>query len=255
MKAQNKKKKKNTRKLKKNSLVWKSLVVLNILQCILVIFLLIYISNTKGDVVELKNENKKLASDTAKDLKDDNYVFLGDSITDWYPIYDFFSTDTPIINSGFAGDKTKDLLSDMEEKVYRYNPTKVFIQIGTNDLNSEDSNGEIAYKNIIKMVKNIKKNRPYAKIYIESIYPVNQTDDEKINKNTTGKRTNEDIMNVNSKLEEYCKKNDVVYIDIYNRLLDDGGNLKIEYTDDGLHLSPAGYSVVSDELKKYIEEK
>ena len=245
--------KKQSKKKKNNTKINKVLLLSNFIELVLIIILATYMWNIKSSYKRLEVEKNEAVK--AADRKGDNYVFLGDSITDWYPISDFFSDDTPIINSGFAGDKTKDLLKDMDETVYRYNPTKVFIQIGTNDLNCDDSNGEVAYNNIVKMIKNIKKNRPYTKIYLESVYPVNQTDDEKIIKTTTGKRTNEDIMKLNSKLKEYCEDNDVIYVDIYDVLLDDEGNLKLEYTVDGLHLSTEGYSVVSKVLKQYIKEK
>lgn len=251
MKKRNKKK---TKKSNNTSVASKLLLALSILQFIIIIGLIVYTFNINNTIKDLKSENDKLTKELSKNKRDDNYVFLGDSITDWYPISEFFSDDTPIINSGFAGDKTKDLLNDMDETVYRYNPTKVFIQIGTNDLNCDDSNGDIAYENIVKMIENIKTNRPSAEIYLESIYPVNQTDNEKIVKSTTGKRTNEDIIKVNTKLKEYCSNHDVIYVDIYNALLDDEGNLKLDYTDDGLHLSTEGYSVVSDVLKQYIKE-
>lgn len=247
-------KKKKSKKSKKNNVkINKLLALFNFIELALIIVLAMYIFNIKSDFQKLNKEKEEAVK--AADQKGENYVFLGDSITDWYPISEFFSDKTPIINSGFAGDKTKDLLQDMDETVYKYNPTKVFIQIGTNDLNCDDSNGEVAFDNIVKMVKNIRKNRPYAKVYVESIYPVNQTDNEKINKNTTGKRTNEDIMKLNEKLKKYCEDNDVIYVDIYDALLDDEGNLRLEYTVDGLHLSTEGYSVVSEVLKQYIKEK
>ena len=40
----------------------------------------------------------------------------------------------------------------------------------------------IYQKSIKKIVKNIKNNRPYTKIYLESIYPINNSNDEKIDK-------------------------------------------------------------------------
>ena len=42
----------------------------------------------------------------------------------------------PVVNSGVSGDKTNDILDNMEERIYRYNPSKVVILVGTNDYNS-----------------------------------------------------------------------------------------------------------------------
>lgn len=248
MKKQSKKRKTN----KKDN--FKILIIINCIQTLLILILAIHIWSIGGESSTKSNKTQKTNTISTTDLKDENYVFLGDSITDWYPISNFFSDDTPIIKSGFAGYKTYDLLKDMDNTVYKYNPTKVFIQIGTNDLNCDDSSSEVAYNNIVKIIKNIKKNRPYAEIYLESIYPVNQSDDEKIQKETTGKRNNEEIAELNGQLEEYCKNNEVKYIDMYKELVDEEGNLKLEYTADGLHLSTEGYSKVSNVLKKYIKE-
>ena len=234
------------------------LLITNCIQTVLILFFAIHIWNIDIGTSYQKIVDKTTKSITSKQnerLMDDNYVFLGDSITEWYPISSFFSDNTPIIKSGYAGYKTKDLLKDMNENVYRYNPTKVFVLIGTNDLNCDDSNSEIAYNNIIKIINNIKENRPMTEIYLESIYPVNQTSDEKIKKEATGKRKNEDIIKLNSQLKKYCEKNKIEYIDMYNELIDEKGNLKLEYTVDGLHLSTDGYSKVSSILKKYIKEK
>ena len=58
----------------------------------------------------------------------DNYLFLGDSITEYYDL-DKYYPDLPVVNSGIAGDTTEDILNDMEGRVYQYNPSKIFIYI------------------------------------------------------------------------------------------------------------------------------
>lgn len=249
MKKQSKKRKSKKNIKTKNN---KVLIMLNLIQTVLIIVLALFIWNTETEMKNIEKAKEKAVKEV-KTKQGKNYVFLGDSITDWYPFNEFFDGNTPIINSGFAGYKTKDLLNNLDETVYRYNPTKVFIQIGTNDLNSDDSNSEIAYDNILELIKEIKTNRPYAEIYLESIYPVNQ-DCEKTNKQSTGKRENKEIVKLNNKLKEYSKENDVTYLDMYNKLSDENGNLKPEYTYDGLHLNSDGYSKVSNEIKKCIEE-
>lgn len=183
----------------------------------------------------------------------ENYVFLGDSITDWYPIEENYK-DYPIVNSGKAGYKTKDILDKLESMVYIYNPTKIFILIGTNDLNSQTSSKEILIENIKKIIENISENRPNAKIYLESIYPINRTDNEKIIMSTVGKRTNKEILEVNRQLKNYCIEKNIVYIDMYQELIDEDGNLKLDYTKDGLHLTNEGYAVVTKKRLQYMQK-
>ena len=107
----------------------------------------------------------------AVNMLDENIVFFGDSITEVYKVDEFFPKRN-VINSGISGDRTENLLERMDD-VYRYNPSKVFLLIGVNDLNREKSIDEIT-KNIQKIINNIKANRKYTKIYIESVYPINR---------------------------------------------------------------------------------
>lgn len=59
-------------------------------------------------------------------------VFFGDSLTDFFPMQDFFPGYT-IYNRGIAGDKTTDLLKRIDN-VIAIKPRKIILQIGTNDL-------------------------------------------------------------------------------------------------------------------------
>ena len=105
-----------------------------------------------------------------------NYLFLGDSITDYYDL-DKYYEGLPVINSGVSGNTTEDILNDMKARVYDYNPSKVFLLIGTNDLIHDSSVDDIA-SNIEKIVNEINSNKPQAEIYVESVYPVNDNLDE-----------------------------------------------------------------------------
>lgn len=181
---------------------------------------------------------------------DENIVFFGDSITKKYTVEEFFQ-DKFVINSGISGDKTEDLINRIENDVYKYNPSKVFILIGINDLNHNVDEEKII-NNIQKIVNGIKLKRKYTKIYIESIYPINRnTFNEKeyeFNENIT----NDKIKEINKKLENLCKENDVEYIDVFSKLIDEEGNLKEIYTIEGLHLNDLGYFRITKELEKYI---
>ena len=54
-----------------------------------------------------------------------NYLFLGDSITDFYDLDEYYK-DLPVVNSGVSGNTTADILNDMKNRVYNYNPSKYF---------------------------------------------------------------------------------------------------------------------------------
>ena len=128
--------------------------------------------------------------------------------------------------------------------VYRYNPSKVFLLIGTNDIYKEKSQDEII-TNISKIIDNIKENRKYTEIYIESIYPINS--------NKEKKRTNKEINEINEKIKDLCKEKEVTYLNIGKLLMDDNKELKSDYSKDGLHLNDDAYQVITNELIKYLD--
>lgn len=182
----------------------------------------------------------------------DNFVFLGDSITEGYPTKELFD-DLPIINSGVSGYTTDDILKNLDEMVTIYNPTKVFILIGTNDIAHEKSEKEIT-DNIKKIVQNILRKRPNTKIYIESIYPINNTEDDKIDHDVVGIRDNKKIKKINNQLKKYCKEKKYTYINIYDELSDKSENINLKYTKEGLHLNDLGYLKVTKVLYQYLKD-
>ena len=175
-----------------------------------------------------------------------NYLFLGDSITDYYDL-DKYYEGLPVVNSGISGNTTEDILNDMKARVYNYNPSKVFLLIGTNDLIHDISVDDIV-SNIEKIISEINTNEPQTEIYVESIYPVN----DNINEDMVSNRNNKDIMKINNKIKKYCEYNSCTYINMYDKLLDDDKNFNEKYTDDGLHPNSKGYEVITKELKKYL---
>ena len=183
--------------------------------------------------------------------KNENIVFFGDSITYIYPIDEIYDN-YQIIGSGVSGYTTNDLLANMEKMLYNYNPTKVIMLIGTNDImedNSEEKQKETIV-NIQKICKEIKKNRPNAKIYIESIYPVNKNLNEKMVRN----RTNEAIENINEGIKKICKEENITYINLFDELIDEDGNFDKKYTGDGLHPVDLGYAKITRIRMPYIYE-
>lgn len=209
---------------------------------------LVRINNLSSSIDDLNNTLEDNKEDIEKlDKNYVNYLFLGDSITDFYDL-DKYYDGLPVVNSGISGNTTEDILDDMKNRVYDYNPSKVFLLIGTNDLIHDISVDDIT-SNIEKIISEIKDNKPQVEIYVESIYPVNDNLDEDMVSN----RNNDDIMKINEKIKKYCDDNNYTYINMYDKLLDDDGNFSEEYTDDGLHPNENGYEIITKELKKYLD--
>ena len=261
------KKKKYTTRLEKNKRIYyknnsvienhkksnnKLILIVLVISLVVNAFFLLRVNNLDSSVDSLNTtieENKKDYEKEIENLKENytNYLFLGDSITDFYDL-DKYYEGLPVVNSGISGNTTEDILNDMKGRVYDYNPSKVFLLIGTNDLIHDISVDDIV-SNIEKIVNEINSNEPQSEIYVESVYPVNDNLDEDM----VDVRNNDDIMEINEKIKKYCEDNGYNYINMYDKLLDDDGNFNEEYTDDGLHPNSKGYEVITDELKKYLD--
>ena len=179
----------------------------------------------------------------------ESIVFLGDSITSRCDLNKYFPNYN-VYNSGIAGNMTKDILDNMENRVFVYNPTKVFILIGTNDLVYSGLDNDGIKNNIEEIINKIYEKNSNTKIYLESIYPVNNS----LNKEIVETRTNDNIKDLNNKIEKICNNNKCTYINMYDNLTDKNGNMKRIYTVDGLHLNKIGYKVITNKLIKYLDE-
>lgn len=230
----------------------KVLIVCLLVIIAILVFLLIHNKTKyykqKCEVKTIVKKESNLLKVTDEIRKKENILFLGDSITDFYPIDSIFN-DLPIVKSGISGYTTQDILDQMDSMVYQYNPTSVFLLIGTNDImyDGEEKKEETIQK-IEKIIENIQKNRKSAKIYLESIYPVNKS----LNESMVRDRKNTIIQEMNEELKKYCGNNKVTYINMYDELADGDGNFDKQYTDDGLHPNDLGYAKISQVRLTYI---
>jgi len=161
-------------------------------------------------------------------------VFWGDSIThwgDWAELLGFGK----VLNRGIAGDNTYGLKARLDE-VLRHQPRKLFILIGTNDINKKIPLGYIV-ANYGRMIRQLKAHSPATAVYVQSVFPIN---DQLIGRQYyTG--TNEQIAALNKALRQMAEAEQVTYVDVYSCLLDADQQLDARYTYDGLHLSGKGY--------------
>lgn len=198
------------------------------------------------EIIKLNSRLERLERYT---YNKESIVFLGDSITSRYDLDKYFPNYN-VYNSGIAGNMTKDILENMENRVFAYNPTKVFILIGTNDLVYSGLDNDGIKNNIEEIINKIYEKNNNTKIYLESIYPINTS----LNKEIVEIRTNDNIKDLNNKIEKMCDNNKCTYINMYDDLTDKNGNMKRIYTVDGLHLNKIGYKVITNKLIKYLDE-
>lgn len=169
-----------------------------------------------------------------KTVKPGGIVFVGDSITQGFPT-DMLNANVPIYNRGISGDKIGGyyygVLDRMNESVYDLKPSVVFLLIGINNFTYWQTPPEEMEKGYDRLLSELKQNCPETKVYVQSVLPLRGG----------WARHNGWVLEVNALLNKLAKKYGHTYLDIHQYLKDEKGELKKEFTGDGLHVNSAGY--------------
>lgn len=240
---------------------WKLIsLILFFIIIIVIIIVTLFGFNKKCDTQvteceEIKNEEKnntETKDDKVDDVKKEKYVFLGDSIFEQYMTSYFFKGyDT--VNSGVSGITALKTLERLDSGLYEYNPTTIFILLGTNDLYFGYTEEE-TFEHLKNLINKIHEDKPEIVINVLSLLPINLSDDPKINKSVNENRSNEKINKVNEYLKDFCNSKNINYINVHDILLDEKGELDWNYTREGLHITDLGYHPITMELLKYMKK-
>ena len=193
---------------------------------------------TKRENYRILNEEYALQNQT---------VLLGDSITDffnWYELFYDFSkvSGQAVYNRGISGDTTDRLLERLDDNVLSINPKNIVLLIGTNDI-GRGLPLSMSVENVSKIIKMAKEKCPDVNFILQAVYPINRGMRDKFEK-----RSNEKIDLMNKEFIKLSEKYDCVWLDITDKLKDETGNLKKEYTYDGLHLNVNAYRIVAENV-------
>jgi len=156
-------------------------------------------------------------------------VMLGDSLTERHDWSGSLVAQAVVRNRGIAGDTTDGVLGRLDE-IIATQPRALFIMIGTNDLWSANS-AKRTVGNIEKMLVAVKGASPRTQIFVQTVLPV-RSDPQLNNK----------VRAINAKLRDVAGIHGASLIDTYSMAVDGNGLLRAEFTDDGVHLTAAGYA-------------
>jgi lysophospholipase L1-like esterase len=183
-------------------------------------------------------------------------VFFGDSITDnWSkPGYGGFFAGKRYVNRGIGGQTTGQMLLRFRSDVISLGPRAVVILAGTNDLagNTGPVTPETTEANLANMVELARANK--ISVVLASLLPVcdcKQSPDGNPIKRT-GDRPAAAILGLNKRIADLARKYGATYLDYYTAMVDGGGALKAELTDDGLHPNAAGYAVMAGAAERAL---
>ncbi len=175
-----------------------------------------------------------------------------------FPIYEFLlDYDLPftIYNRGIGGYTSQELLDSMEVCVYELEPKAVFLNIGTNDLNAENFTLSVMLDTYEKILQDIVKRLPRIRLYLLAFYPVNPgAGNNPYAGEVFRHRSNERIREANQGIAELAKRYNAVYLDLNENLTDEEGQLRAEFTVDGVHMYADGYHAVLRQLQQTLSK-
>lgn len=192
-----------------------------------------------------------------KTVKYGQIVFAGSSLMEMFPINKLLAEHndiTIIYNRGIGGFVSRELLEAVDVCAIDLRPSKIFINIGTNDLSDSRIPISELMENYDKIISEIEAKLPEAMIYLMAYYPVNYEAAVENMKECLKIRNNEKIRNANAEVKKLAEKHGQRYIDINKNLMDEQGRLKAEYTIEGLHINEDGYRAVYDDIMVYVKE-
>lgn len=190
----------------------------------------------------LKQEAEVVAENKPRNLT----VMAGDSLSLWFPS-ELLPNNKTWLNQGISGEKTAGLLKRLN-LFDKTTPESIFVMIGINDLIAGVKD-ETILENQRQILNYLRKKHPKAQIVVQSILPHQGEQATWEGREKLLAIPNSRIRNLNQQLRTIAAKEDVKYLNLYPLFADKQGNLKSNFTTDGLHLNPNGYLVWSSALQ------
>ena len=194
-----------------------------------------------------------------QNVKKGEILFTGSSLMEQFPINELqltYGIHEVIYNRGIGGFKITDMLHYMEEMVFATEPSKIFINIGTNDIGSADYKLEVLLENYKKVLIQIQERLPETEIYIMAYYPINDVDlpkDQEWLQETFKTRTTENLTVANEALVDFAEQMHCKFINVNEGLADERGKLRKEYTIEGVHMYANAYCKVLENMRGYLQ--
>lgn len=176
-------------------------------------------------------------------------VLIGDSITHGWedkgaPVWQAHFGHIPTLNLGFSGDRTENVLWRLAHgELDGVSPKMVMMMIGTNNTGHRmDPPGAIR-DGVARIIQDVRLRTPNSKIVLLAIFPrgADNTDKERLNNQAT-----------NQLLKQLAKAQDVEFVNINQRFVDDNGHLSKAIMPDLLHPNETGYERWADAISPII---
>ncbi len=176
-------------------------------------------------------------------------VLLGDSITEGFDVAKYLpgrrvlnrGIGADVIGNALPDDDPRGVLKRLDESIFDCAATDVFLLIGINDLGSGRT-PEVMEQGYRDILQRVKEKAPNVRVHVQSVLP------------TRGNhaRHNANVLDFNERLQKLAKEFSYDYIDLHALMVNERGELKEEFTGDGLHLNEAAYNVWVGEVERIM---
>ena len=177
-------------------------------------------------------------------------VFMGNSITDgWDNAHPEFFTDNNFACRGIGGQVSSQMLCRFRADVIDLRPKAVVILAGTNDI--AGNNGPIESEHIAENIVSMAELALAAGIrpILCSVLPAAQYPWR-----PEVESVPEKIRALNDRLRQYAAERGLTWVDYYSAMDAGDGSLRSEYTRDGVHPTPEGYTVMEAVIRPALAE-
>lgn len=184
-------------------------------------------------------------------------VFAGSSLMEQFPLNELMvdrGIHEPMYNRGVGGFTTIDFAANLDVLVLDLKPSRLIINIGTNDLNGADFDPEMFRDRYDGIIARIQDALPSTDIVMLAYYPVNEAMLAQNGGVDFRHRTNARVDEANAVVRSIAQARGVRYADVAEALRDGSGSLKADYSKEGLHFYADGYEAVFDDLMRLALE-
>ncbi len=202
----------------------------------------------RGDTTKIdrfEDEIKKYEeADKAKMPAKGGVLFVGSSSFRLWSTMEQDFAPLPVINRGFGGSTTPEVMHYAKRIVYKYEPNVIVYYCGENDMASETP-PQVAFQNFKKFIGETEKNLPNTTVVALSAKP-----------SPSRWALWKDFQQFNKMVEQFAQNRpNLRFVDIAPLLLDPNGEPDPSlFVEDALHLNASGYAKWTAVLKPAITE-
>lgn len=186
-------------------------------------------------------------------------VLAGSSLMEQFPANELLQGEAlplRVYNRGVSGFVSQQMLAYLDVQVLDLRPSRLFLNIGTNDIGQgREADLWDTYREILRQVNAA---LPQCRIWLLAYYPCNDQDDFGLSAEEKAAwfryRTPAALQEANGRLAALAREMGCGFLDLNGPLTDSRGLLRREYSIEGVHLWGAAYEAVAKGLLPYLKE-